>query len=139
MQTFILAAERVGLGCCPISVIRNHLSRVAQMLSLPTGVLPIAGLCVGYPAARGYVSMRLPLSVTTHTDAYDDARLPELVDAYDRRRAAAYATPREKQRDANIFGSAHFYGWSEDKARQAAAGEGSGFGEAARAHGFTLD
>jgi nitroreductase len=139
MQTFILAAERVGLGCCPISVIRNHLSRVAQILSLPPGVLPVAGLCVGYPAARGHVSMRLPLAVTTHTDAYDDARLPELVDAYDKRRAARHATPREKQRDATIFGYAHYYGWSEDKARQAAAGEGSGFGEAVRAHGFTLD
>src|SRR5439155_15911826 len=24
LQTFILAAETAGLGCCPISVIRNH-------------------------------------------------------------------------------------------------------------------
>jgi FMN reductase [NAD(P)H] len=31
------------------------------------------------------------------------------------------------------------YGWSEDKARQAAAREGSGFGAAVRAQGFTLD
>ena len=83
--------------------------------------------------------MRLPLAVTTHTDAYDDTRLSELVDAYDRRRAARHATPREKQRDAEIFGYADFYGWSEDKARQAAAREGSGFGAAVRAQGFTLD
>ena len=42
LQTFILAAERVGLGCCPISVIRNHLSAVVQILSLPAGVIPVA-------------------------------------------------------------------------------------------------
>jgi len=61
------------------------------------------------------------------------------VDAYDQRRAARHATPREKQRGAEIFGYADFYGWSEDKARQAAAREGSGFGAAVRAQGFTLD
>ena len=139
LQTFILAAERVGLGCCPISVIRNHLSTVVQILSLPAGVIPVAGLCLGYPAASGHVSMRLPLAITTHTNAYDDSRLAELVDAYDRRRAARHSTPREKQRDATRFGYVEFYGWSEDKARQAAAGEGSGFGHAVRGHGFTLE
>jgi hypothetical protein len=72
-------------------------------------------------------------------NAYDDSGLEELVDAYDRRRAARHATPREKQRDPLRFGYVEFYGWSEDKARQAAAGEGSGFGHAVRAHGFTLE
>ena len=139
MQTFILVAERIGLGCCPISVIRNHLSRVVQILSLPPGVVPVGGLCLGYPAAPGHVSMRLPLAITTHTNAYDDSRLQELVAAYDRRRAARHATPREKQRDAKRFGYVEFYSWSEDKARQAAAREGSGFGDSVRAHGFTLD
>ena len=28
LQTFILAAETAGLGCCPISVIRNHAAAV---------------------------------------------------------------------------------------------------------------
>jgi nitroreductase/FMN reductase [NAD(P)H] len=118
MQTFILAAERTGLGCCPINVIRNHLSRVAKMLSLPPCVIPVAGLCIDCPIAPGHVSMRLPLTATTHTDAYDDTRLSELVDPYDQRRAARHATPREKQRDAEIFGYADFYGWSEDHARR---------------------
>jgi nitroreductase len=139
MQTFILAAERVGLGCCPISVIRNHLAAVVQLLSLPPGVIPVAGLCLGFPAAAGHVSMRLPLAVTSHTNAYDDSGLEELVDDYDRRRAARHATPREKQRDPARFGYVEFYGWSEDKARQAASGEGSGFGDAVRAQGFTLE
>ena len=72
MQTFILAAETAGLGCCPISALRNHADAVARILELPEKVFPVAGLCVGYPAAEGFVSMRLPLAVTVHTDRYDD-------------------------------------------------------------------
>ena len=77
LQTFILAAETAGLGCCPISVIRNHADAVADILGLPDKVFPVAGLCVGYPAAAGHVSMRLPLAATVHIDHYDERRLAE--------------------------------------------------------------
>ena len=112
MQTFILAAENVGLGCCPISVIRNQMPTVARELSLPDGVFPVAGLCVGYPTGPGHISMRLPPSVTVHTDSYDDSNLGREIEGYDRRRAARHATPREQQRNPKTFGYADFYGWS---------------------------
>jgi nitroreductase len=138
LQTFILAAETAGLGCCPISVIRNHAEAVAEILELPHKVFPVSGLCLGYPAATGFVSMRLPLSVTVHTDRYDDADLAAAVDAYDRRRDARYSIPQ--RRAPEIFGDAAFYGWSEDKARQAAAEpEGAEFAAYLRARGFTFD
>ncbi|HTV44188.1 MAG TPA: nitroreductase family protein [Stellaceae bacterium] len=140
MQTFIQAAESAGLGCCPISVIRNHADAVATILELPDKVFPVAGLCLGYPAADGFVSMRLPLAVTLHTDRYDDTGLAEAIDAYDRRRAGRYTPPRERQRAPERFGYADFYGWSEDKARQAAASpEGETFPAHLRARGFTFD
>jgi nitroreductase len=140
LQTFILAAESAGLGCCPISALRNHAAAVADILELPDKVFPVAGLCVGYPAAEGFVSMRLPLAVTLHNDHYDDHDLGEDVTAYDRRRAARHAPPREQQRAAEIFGYADFYGWSEDKTRQAAAQpEGQTFPGYLRSRGFTLD
>ena len=139
MQTFILAAESVGLGCCPISVIRNEMTTVARELSLPDGVFPVAGLCAGYPARTGHISMRLPPSVTVHTDRYDDANLETEIASYDRRRAARHATPREQQRDPNKFGYADFYGWSEDKARQAAEPEGASFAAFVRGHGFSFE
>jgi FMN reductase [NAD(P)H] len=140
MQTFILAAETAGLGCCPISVIRNHAEAVAQILELPDKVFPVAGLCLGYPAAEGFVSMRLPLAVTLYTDRYEDSGLAEEIDIYDRRRAARHTIPREQQRAPDAFGHAEFYGWSEDKARQAAAApEGQTFPPFLRARGFTFD
>ena len=140
MQTFILAAETAGLGCCPISALRNHADAVARILELPEKVFPVAGLCIGYPAADGFVSMRLPLAVTVHDDRYDDNRLAEDVAAYDRRRASRYSPPREQQRAPDIFGYADFYGWSEDKSRQAAAQpEGESFPGHLRSRGFTFD
>ena len=140
LQTFVLAAETAGLGCCPISVLRNHAGDLGEILELPDRVFPVAGLCVGYPAAEGFVSMRLPLAVTVHRDRYDDRDLAEAVAAYDRRRAARYAPPRERQRAPAIFGYAEFYGWSEDKTRQTAGEpEGATFPAYLRRSGFTFD
>ena len=139
MQSFTLAAETAGLGCCPISVIRNHAAAVAEILGLPDKVFPVAGLCVGYPALVGHISMRLPLDVTVHGDQYDEQGLAQAVDAYDRRREARYSLPREQQRSPEVFGYASFYGWSEDKARQASHPEGEGFSDFLRARGFTFD
>jgi FMN reductase [NAD(P)H] len=138
MQTFILAAESVGLGCCPISVIRNQMETVARELALPDGVFPTAGLCVGYPTSAGYTSMRLPPSITVHTNTYDDSGLEGKIDDYDRRRDARHAITREQQRNPKKFGYADFYGWSEDKARQAAQPEGASFAEYLKSHGFSF-
>lgn len=140
LQSFILGAETAGLGCCPISVIRDHADAVAAILELPPKVFPVAGLCLGYPAAEGHVSMRLPLAATVHADRYDDSRLAEAVEDYDRRRDARFSLPRERQRAPQLFGYASFYGWSEDKARQAAAEpEGQGFAAYLRGRGFDFD
>src|SRR5262249_44750694 len=48
LATFIAAADAVGLGTCPISVIRDHSPRVSEMLKLPQRVIPVAGMCVGW-------------------------------------------------------------------------------------------
>ena len=138
LQTFVLAAESAGLGCCPISVIRNRIDEVAPLLGLPDQVFPVAGLCVGYPADAGHVSLRLPRSITLHTNRYDDSALPALLDTYDQRRHARHALTAAQQRNTARFGVAGFYGWSEDKARQAAEPEGAAFAAYLRRHGFSL-
>jgi FMN reductase [NAD(P)H] len=139
MQTMILCAESAGLGVCPISVIRNEVDKVAAILGLPDLVFPVAGLCLGYPQGEGHVSLRLPRQVTAHSDRYDDSALGGGIDDYDRRRNARHAIPKDQQRANAEFGEAAFYGWSEDKARQAAKAEGSAFPLYLRAHGFRFD
>ncbi len=138
LQTCILVAETIGLGTCPISVLRNRIADVEKILELPDKVFPVAGLCLGYPDQPGFVSMRLPLEATVHIDRYDDSRLAAAVDAYDKRRDARFSI-RDKQREPQRFGTAEFYGWSEDKARQATVPDGVGFAAWLKAHGFSLD
>jgi nitroreductase len=137
MTTFIRAAEAVGLGTCPISMIRNKPFDVSALLRLPEGVFPVAGLTAGYPREEGRVTPRLPLDVTVHVDEYDDARVQEHIDAYDRRRHALM--PYRKQRGFRRFGEAPFYGWSEDKARQYGVPERTDWGKFVRSKGFSLD
>jgi len=138
LQGFITAAAALGLGCCPISVVRNHVEKLAELLALPVGVFPVAGLCVGYPSQTGWSSMRLPPTLTVHTDCYDDHDLPAQLEAYDRRREARHATPRESQRYVDRFGYTEPYGWSEDKARQYSVPERHNFGPFVRRQGFAL-
>ncbi len=116
MQNFIVAAEAEGLGCCPISAVREVTDEIAKLADLPGDVFPFVGLCVGYPADDPWLSMRLPLDITVHTDRYDDADLAEHLSRYDSIRRAA--NPYRKQRDEAIFGTKEDYGWTDDKARQ---------------------
>ena len=137
LQTCILAAETLGLGTCPISVLRNHIDAVGEILALPDKVFPVAGLCLGYPAQQGFISMRLSPEATIHQDRYSDSRTIPAVDAYDRRRDARHSI-KDRQKSPEIFGTAEFYGWSEDKSRQAMTPEGVGFAAWLKTHGFDL-
>lgn len=137
LSTFIRAAAAVGVGCCPISAVRNHAATISQLLGLPDWVFPLAGLCVGYPAAAGQISPRLPLDVTVHVDRFDDANVTDRIQAYDRRRAALQ--PYAKQRYPERYGELSEYGWSEDKARQYSKPERADFGQFIRDKQFKLE
>jgi nitroreductase/FMN reductase [NAD(P)H] len=136
LATFVCAADAVGLGTCPISVIRDHSARITELLALPRRVIPVAGMCVGWPAEPGHISARLPLSCTLHEDTYSEGDLAARIDAYDRRRAAIHP---HKPRDPTRWGTAQFYGWSEDKARQYGVPQRADFGAYVRKQGFRLD
>lgn len=137
LATFVRAAEAVGLGCCPISVIRDHAVAISELFALPEKVVPVAGLCVGWPAEDGAISPRLPLQITVHEDVFAENDLPGQIEAYDRRRAAS--RPYRNHRDPARFGTASFYGWSEDKARQYAVPQRTDFGAFVRGKGFHLE
>lgn len=137
MTTFIRAAEAVDLSACPISGIRNKPREVSALLDLPDWVFPVAGLTVGYPAEAGRITPRLPLDVTVHVDRYDESRVREKIEGYDRRRQALM--PYRRQRRVERFGESAVYGWSEEKARHYAVPERADFGAFIRDKGFRLD
>ena len=137
LATFLRAAEAVGLGCCPISMIRDHARVIGEMLALPDKVVPIAGMCVGWPAEASGITARLPLGLTVHEERFEEGDLAAQIESYDRRRAAL--RPFRTQREPERFGQADFYGWSEDKARQYASPLRADFGAFVRDKGFRLD
>lgn len=133
LSAFVLVAESLGLGCCPISALRNAPEEVSQLLQLPDHVFPVAGLAVGWPAQPAVIAPRLPLALTLHENRYGEEDIEAAVARYDHRRSYT------RQRDVESFGAAPVYGWSEDKARQYARPERAGFGAFVRAKGFKLD
>lgn len=137
LGAFTVAAEAVGLGTCAISVIRDRIFDLAALLELPELVVPVAGMCVGWPAELPPPHPRLPLALTLHENRFDDRDLEEQVEAYDARRAQLDPYPR--QRAVERFGEAALYGWSEEKARHYAEPQRLDFGRFVRATGFRLD
>ncbi len=138
LSAFVTAAEAAGLGCCPISAVRNEAAAVSNLLGLPDLVFPVAGLAFGYPKSEPpTISMRLPLSETVHMDRFGTHDSKTAIDAYDRRRRAHQ--PYDRQRAEAHFGISEHYGWSEDKSRQYAQPERREFGAFIRNKGFTLD
>ncbi|MFM1987319.1 MAG: hypothetical protein RJA99_276 [Pseudomonadota bacterium] len=132
MMNFIHAAGAAGLVACPISMIRNHPARLAEILELPSRVVPIAGLCLGRPAQTRRVNPRLGLDATVHVDRIGEPDDDAATDAFDRRyqaaRAAVMPPPAPPGRP-----------WSDERADQYAAPQRADWGTFVRARGFDLD
>jgi FMN reductase [NAD(P)H] len=137
LATFLRAASVVGLGCCPISAIRDRPQTVSDLLRLPQRVIPVAGLCVGWPTQGGEITPRLSLRTTVIDNHYGERDLAKEIEGYDRRRAAL--RPYRRQRSPERWGEAEFYGWSQDKARQYGVPTRADFGAFVRGKGFCLD
>ncbi len=138
MQTFIIAAESVGLGCCPVSEIRDNIQLLSNELDLPQHVFPVAGLCVGWPLEKPKIRMRLPMTTTVKIDTYNDENLIEEVTSYDSRREKVEKTLAEQQMYVEDFGVSPNYGWSENGTRQYSRPARDDFGSYIRTQGFNL-
>ncbi|WP_377888504.1 oxygen-insensitive NADPH nitroreductase [Alkalihalobacillus sp. R86527] len=70
-QNAAIAAESMGLGICYIGGLRNSLAEVSDLLNLPSKVIPLFGLCVGYPIQTPDKKPRLPIRNIYHVDEYE--------------------------------------------------------------------
>ncbi len=78
LGTAVAAAESFGLGTVPIGDIRLHALEVIQELNLPKYVLPLLGLCVGYPAENPGIKPRLPREAVYFEERYNQDLEPLL-------------------------------------------------------------
>ena len=139
MQSMINASESIGLGICPISMIRNIIEEVKNLCQLPKGVFPIAGLAVGWPDEKSSVSQRLPQDIVTHYDTYNEKNLMDKIIKYDDRVFKVAPIEKNKQRHVDIYGMAKKGTWSENISRQLSVAERKDFKNWLKNHGFNLE
>lgn len=121
LQNAIVAAESLGLGCCPVGSIRNDPMAVAKELKLPKGVFAVSGLAIGFEreGVRRGVKPRLPAKVTVHEETYSSEELDKYLNEYDQtmisrrtydgRRVSLAGEPEKEGIE---------YGWCEHTARR---------------------
>ncbi len=68
-QNALTAAESLGLGGVYIGGLRNNIEAVTELLKLPQHVLPLFGLCLGWPADNPDLKPRLPASILVHENS----------------------------------------------------------------------
>ena len=121
LQNAIVAAESLGLACCPVGSIRNNTMAVAEELNLPKGVFAVSGLAIGFEreGIRRGVKPRLPAKVTVHDETYSSDELDTYLNEYDQtmisrktydgRRVSLAGEPEKEGVE---------YGWCEHTARR---------------------
>ncbi len=139
MQSTICASESLGLGVCPISIIRNIIEEVKVICKLPKGVFPIAGLALGWPDQKSNVSIRLSQDIVIHFDKYDEKDLIQKINKYDERVFKKDPIPENKQRHVDLYGVAKKGTWSENISRQLSVPERSNFKNWLNENGFNLE
>tara|TARA_B100001079_G_C16356127_1_gene490643 strand:- start:349 stop:1182 length:834 start_codon:yes stop_codon:yes gene_type:complete len=139
MQSTICASESLGLGVCPISMIRNIIEEVKVICKLPKGVFPIAGLALGWPDQKSDVSIRLSQDIVIHFDKYEEKDLIQKINKYDEIVFKKDPIPENKQRHVDLYGVAKKGTWSENISRQLSVPERSNFKNWLKENGFNLE
>ncbi|RWR02067.1 nitroreductase A [[Pantoea] beijingensis] len=96
-QNALLAAESLGLGGVCIGGIRNNIAQVTHELNLPQHVLPLFGMCLGWPAQQPDVKPRMPAKMMVHENSYQPIE-PALLEEYDRELVEYYMARGSNQR-----------------------------------------
>ncbi|MCG7939537.1 MAG: oxygen-insensitive NADPH nitroreductase [Candidatus Thiodiazotropha lotti] len=88
-QNVMLAAESQGLGGVFIGGIRNQPEVVVEQLELPHRVVPLFGMCLGWPDANTEVKPRMPVESILHQERYQELDPDRLAD-YDEQMSKYY-------------------------------------------------
>lgn len=79
-QQFCTIAEMYGLGCCYLGTTTYNAPMISEALGLPSMVVPVVTLTLGWPEGESEVSDRLAPEAFIHSERYSDYT-PESVKA----------------------------------------------------------
>lgn len=90
-QNLSLEAEAQGLGICVLGTTLYTSEKIAEILELPEGVIPITAIAMGYPDEQPPLTDRLPFEAVIHFEKYTP-NTPERVNEAWREREASQQT-----------------------------------------------
>ncbi len=69
-QQIVTIAEMNGIGTCYLGTVTYNAPQIAEILSLPQNVVPVACLTLGYPASTPEQCERIPVEAIMHKETY---------------------------------------------------------------------
>jgi nitroreductase len=81
-QNICVAAENNGLGICYLGTTLYNAPEISQVLCLPSGVIPITTLTIGYPETIPDLTDRLPTETVIHFEEYADYSDKSITEIY---------------------------------------------------------
>ncbi|MCD8386347.1 MAG: nitroreductase family protein [Bacteroidales bacterium] len=84
MMSAIVAANALGLGCCPIGYARTRDQKeIARILRLPEHVMVVCGLAIGVPREHNDLKPKQPTDLMIFRNSYPQSGIAEQVIDYD--------------------------------------------------------
>ncbi|MBD5226245.1 MAG: NADPH-dependent oxidoreductase [Bacteroidales bacterium] len=106
-QQFNTIAEAYGLGVCWIGTTTYTAPKIAEVLELPSLVVPLITLTVGYPAEEGSDVGRLPTNAFIHSERYQDYSPLQIKELYsekeERSDSKQFVEENQKNTLAQVF------------------------------------
>lgn len=125
-ENMVIAAESLGLGSCFLGGAPFQAERIIEQSGLPSHVLPLVQLTMGYPAETPPPRPRFPLPLTLFEDRYPEMDA-EMIDqamavmdagylAQDYYRRAGFMVPLGEEREETF--TFDDYSWTEHMGRK---------------------
>ncbi len=108
-QQFNTIAEQSGLGCCYLGTTTYNAPMISEILGLPTMVVPVTTITVGYPAEDIKVEGvgRLPIDAVCHSEKYNDYSVEKIKEIYKEKEqrddSKRFVTENGKETLAQVF------------------------------------
>ena len=106
-QTICNAAEEEGLGICYLGTATYNADMIIEVLELPSLVVPVATVTLGWPAQVPDQPDRLPLEAVVHQEKYVDFTASAIDDLYRAREARSdsiqFVAENGKETLAQVF------------------------------------
>lgn len=106
-QQFCTIAEQEGLGCCYLGTTTYNAPQIASILDLPSRVVPVVTIALGWPEGESAVSDRLPVGGIMHFEKYSDYTDQDIRNIYSYKESlpesAGFIAENGKQTLAQVF------------------------------------